>query len=1578
MNCYTYNGVTFSEEELFNKIKSELANNEDLKKLAAVVYKLDNPKQILDTLKIEGEEAQVRQKNTSEDEHPYIAATKFITARHLALNNGQLTPEIRDEAREANFIQLHKDDPTFAGDENAMRESFREQLANEKLNNSIGSYIHGFVNILLTKGKGSVEYKTALQELENALKTDNYRLVNIITENDKNLKSLSEEAKFKKAQESILDTAEEMASWVKREFGECEIYSEIPMLLKNSSSTYLTCDTGKGMRNYEGILGIADLIILDKSGKIHIVDYKVCSRPYIEWYNAKLNEVEYQLAIYRAILTQAGFNGDDIDLQIKPVLFEKQNISSLKIQPTVRVSDDSASRVSWRYGKFTQMLRRLGIGTQIIHMTANDSDLEKAINNDRMNIIGIYEDPKILTKQFFIDHDKIEPDKDANGKIIGYKFWSRLQGTSGGYLRAKTIEEFTRDGGILDQYIKDLEQSRNDIAKNIINEIQSFKDEKYKGIESGKKSFLRSDKNVVRKELLQKFLGKYTNSEWECLSDQLPAELLDRGILVFQKVDCQTGEHILDVVILAEGPLTQNVLINGNQTVLGKYKTDEEVKQLNIVPLRSQYRNVKAIEAIAALNTIINHNPDILNQASLGNVVVLNPNGQASDQIGINISQLLDNFDIICSKENGNIDNSLRKMRIPTTYEYCMSELQTVLTSLGEDSDLGELLHDIDNGTETLRLKKQTVSRLLTELRNHYPQVRKFGLEGNDHIDMNDPAQVCYIILAQMNNYLHGIHIDFDGRIPRWGISLNEMFSLLGVPFLGKQAQTDTTGVNIVGLGNGMELSSPRTTRSNTLRQLNAYYDVVYNNVRKQFMQQTNFVMNLTKDYANKFGSVSLLNSDTSKVWERLLVHDGDKLNPQMIVKNPYDNSNDLTSIDREFLKQWLWEVNKYLITDPSLDESWHYKDHEQEITQSDAFKDLASENDGKYFQLPLARANSFQRISHLKDFGIKNWFDAKWKDFEETYDPRALHNERRKQIKKNDVVEMYNVYTLNAADRKALLDSVNTPYEFSLDFDFLALDVAFNTIRKRHFDNALMLTETVLTLMQYEQQTTDANLEDEKEVARTQVKILKGESAIPEEVEKIAKPIGIVREINSFAMLAARPMAFLKELVFGMFTNFSRAWALKYGSNGVKMESMLKASTIVWGQRGKKYANALFGESSLADFQLCEQINRLYGIANEDLMKTSVNASMSRIGVLNNSSRWMYIAQTAPDYYNRMTLFIAKMIEDGCFEAHTLEKDGTLKYDWKKDKRFSELAKHGLNSDYSSPEYNKQKALYAKMCSELERGDADLIKWNEEKRRYEYGDIDQAYTPDQKASIKEVADTAYGFYDHESKSQINHKFLGLMFLQFQTFLSAKYNLWLKGSTTKGRNTAQGRFVEMERNGVKYYDKHIIDPNTGKLLGVKATAETELTEEEKRTLLPTMEWQGDFVEGLFYSIGYTLHDIFTLNWKEIANNKQRLANVMLAMHDIIIGILLFWILKFIFSGGSNKMSDVTPLKRVFLRGMQDVGPEALTQVSITPSFVQTWSNLKSDGIKLLSGSENAVDQLTKHFGATRDFIWNEN
>jgi hypothetical protein len=94
---------------------------------------------------------------------------------------------------------------------------------------------------------------------------------------------------------------------------------------------------------------------------------------------------------------------------------------------------------------------------------------------------------------------------------------------------------------------------------------------------------------------------------------------------------------------------------------------------------------------------------------------------------------------------------------------------------------------------------------------------------------------------------------------------------------------------------------------------------------------------------------------------------------------------------------------------------------------------------------------------------------------------------------------------------------------------------------------------------------------------------------------------------------------------------------------------------------------------------------------------------------------------------------------------------------------------------------------------------------------------------------------------------------------------------------------------------------------------VKFVPESELTEEEKNTLDYAYTWEGDYVEGLVYSIGMTLHDLFRLDFNSIMNNKYRLGNVALALHDLLIGMLLFAIFKWLFSGGTKKMSDIKPL-----------------------------------------------------------------
>ena len=43
------------------------------------------------------------------------------------------------------------------------------------------------------------------------------------------------------------------------------------------------------------------------------------------------------------------------------------------------------------------------------------------------------------------------------------------------------------------------------------------------------------------------------------------------------------------------------------------------------------------------------------------------------------------------------------------------------------------------------------------------------------------------------------------------------------------------------------------------------------------------------------------------------------------------------------------------------------------------------------------------------------------------------------------------------------------------------------------------------------------------------------------------------------------------------------------------------------------------------------------------------------------------------------MAIFVAQMLGDGCFEAHSIQ-NGRLVYDWKRDKRFEAFANGRVN----------------------------------------------------------------------------------------------------------------------------------------------------------------------------------------------------------------------------------------------------------------------------------------------------------
>ncbi len=68
-----------------------------------------------------------------------------------------------------------------------------------------------------------------------------------------------------------------------------------------------------------------------------------------------------------------------------------------------------------------------------------------------------------------------------------------------------------------------------------------------------------------------------------------------------------------------------------------------------------------------------------------------------------------------------------------------------------------------------------------------------------------------------------------------------------------------------------------------------------------------------------------------------------------------------------------------------------------------------------------------------------------------------------------------------------------------------------------------------------------------------------------------------------------------------------------------------------------------------------------------------------------------MYATLRSPDFLNRMVLFVAKCMKDGCWEAFDL-KDNKLVYDWRKDKRYSVYAD---KSKEGTEEYQRQKIAY-------------------------------------------------------------------------------------------------------------------------------------------------------------------------------------------------------------------------------------------------------------------------------------------
>jgi len=86
----------------------------------------------------------------------------------------------------------------------------------------------------------------------------------------------------------------------------------------------------------------------------------------------------------------------------------------------------------------------------------------------------------------------------------------------------------------------------------------------------------------------------------------------------------------------------------------------------------------------------------------------------------------------------------------------------------------------------------------------------------------------------------------------------------------------------------------------------------------------------------------------------------------------------------------------------------------------------------------------------------------------------------------------------------------------------------------------------------------------------------------------------------------------------------------------------------------------------------MLSKLQERFRLSNIDL--ASMESLKIGRGGITNYKNWAYSTLRRPDFLNRMTLFVARCMQDGCWEGWTIDKDDNLVYDWKKDKRFKAL----------------------------------------------------------------------------------------------------------------------------------------------------------------------------------------------------------------------------------------------------------------------------------------------------------------
>lgn len=894
---------------------------------------------------------------------------------------------------------------------------------------------------------------------------------------------------------------------------------------------------------------------------------------------------------------------------------------------------------------------------------------------------------------------------------------------------------------------------------------------------------------------------------------------------------------------------------------------------------------------------LLNSNPDQFGQYKITKMASHNIWLQTGTETYL--ETLFDNFEQLTSEHH--IPLNVHRSNFASTLESSVITVRELcsdrLANTINGWDITFDINDVFAGTEFLLEK-------LRELRN-LPDAGDLrdAISENKPWNFDDPLQLSYMLLSRALNKLSNYNVYIEKDPPKW------------VGFSWKE-KAIYTGINV---------NSPGTSPSLNIQTISDIMATANTHIRRRELKYYKRYKKAIADLYT-YNSRNMLIGGEVRYFDNLFTKDSNgSIDKSFTLRNP--NDPELAPEEAKFIEVFLEIINELKYN-------------------GDASKIKQAKNDGTYYEVPITLGETSTQIYN------NSFMTALKTRYNEAVNWLRLLPEQEKYLteaRKNNKV--YNKYDITALSRKNII-ATHGISGFETQLENVLLDVihtyAVNDVIKEYIPRM----QGIKIALQYNQAMFGISTETTADFINRYLDVnIYSTPIMDPQLHTVYKALSAVKQITTATTLGFNYRSGLRELMQGMWIHISRSMAEAYGRNQFTKSEIGQAWKIIF-KECIKNPNML---------TLVDALNVEYGMSNADPYQVKDRLSQSKTGIMNFDSDALYICNRAPDIYHRMGIMIAKMLHDGCWEAHSIIDD-ELVYDFTKDARFNLLIDN--SADKNSKEYKEQKALYNAMRQQFIR---EGIQINDGEP------LPRAYTIQEATSIKSFSELCFGHYDQSTQMLAKSMFYGALWLHFKTYLSSKLEQWILKPGTY--NQGHYNFVT-NSEGIRYVN---IYTEVDGQVSVRRDLETSLTEGDVWEYV--QEWQGRFMEGIAYSMIDFGKALFTMNWSQWqklwANDVKR-ANFKLFIRDMLWASIMMWIIKAVFL--DNDDVELNPISYTLSNALYNSyadGPIhnvlGSTFNSFNPPMVNIIQDYFTNFSELMSGDSSLFEAATNSFGVLKSF-----